>query len=82
MRYYNDSYFGNFDEVLAECRKGSFHVCMVADYYLEDGRWKILLDEGISVWASVVDDYSEWKKLKSLGVSGCVTNFLFDGEAE
>lgn len=79
IRYYNNTYYGSFTELIVACKEGDFDVCMVADYFIrDDEEWRVLTDNGIVVWTAVIDDADEWRRLNSLGISGCVTNFLYE----
>ena len=78
LRYYFNN-FNNFNEV----KELAVPVCMVWRTFIrDDHEWRVLVDNGITVWTAVVDDADDWKHLKSLGVSGCVTNFLYEDEAQ
>ena len=85
LRYYFNNFnnFNNFNEVKELCKELSVPVCMVWRTFIrDDGEWRVLLDNGITVWTAVVDDADDWMYLKSIGVSGCVTNFLYEDEAQ
>ena len=82
FRYYNNN-FNNFNEVKDLCKELDVSVCMVWRTFIrDDNEWHVLAENGITVWAAVIDDKSEWEYLKSIGVSGCVTNFLYEGDLQ
>lgn len=81
LRYYfnNLNDFNNFKEVKDLAKELDVPVCMVWSTFIrDDEEWRVLTDNGIVVWTAVIDDADEWRRLNSLGISGCVTNFLYE----
>ena len=77
FRYYNNNF--NFNDVKNICKELDVPVCMVwRSFIRDDNEWKILLENEISVWAAVIDDKYDFISLSNKGISGCVSNYLFE----
>ena len=73
------NYHWDYPTLAIFCKENKIPVCMVWKTYLEEsGDYKILLDNNIRIWTAVVDEISEAEELQKKGVTGFVSNFIYE----
>lgn len=69
----------NYTQLAAFCVENEIPVVMIGSYYLDDGDdISILTNLGIHVYAAVVDRLDVMLKYREAGVSGFVSNWLYE----
>ncbi len=73
----------NYYELAKFCVENDIPVCMVKTAYLDEGdNIQVLTDKGIQVWAAVVNDIDKAKDYKEMGVTGFVSDFIYEKDIE
>ena len=73
------NYHWDYPTLAFFCKENKIPVCMVWKTYLkESDDYKILLENNIKVWTAVVDEISEAEELQKKGVTGFVSNFIYE----
>ncbi len=68
----------NYYELAKFCVEHNIHVVNVSQCFLDDPGVKLLMSKGIKIYVAVVDYISDAEYFKKKGVSGFVTNYLFE----
>lgn len=68
----------NYYELVEFCLKNNIHVVNVSKCYIEDEGVQLLESYGIHVYIAIADYISDMKKYYALGITGAVTNYLYE----
>lgn len=76
IRYYeNDP--KNVDELITFCLENNIHVVNIKMIYIDkNDEWKKIIDNGLTVYAAIVNDDITYKKLSDMGVWGIVSDLI------
>lgn len=68
----------NYQELTAFCLKNRIPVCMIKLNYIEMDDISILLDNGIKVFAAIINTEGELETVREQGASGIVSDFIYE----
>ena len=71
-------YPNNFSEAVKLCVENDIHVCMLAQKFAKPEVIKMFTDKGILVFVSLVNYESDYEYYQSIGVSGCLSDYLYE----
>lgn len=78
-QYQNEPH--NYYELAEFCLNHNIPVCMIQTDYLDAGDdISVLTDNGITIFAAVVNELSDMEQYLHQGVSGCVSDYLYEAD--
>lgn len=70
----------NYYEMAKFCLENEIHVVNLSKCYIDDEGVELLLSKGIRVYVACVDYISDMKEYYKRGISGAVTNWLYEAD--
>ena len=77
-QYYNRP--SNYTEIAKLCIEKKIHAVNISQRYVHDEGVGKLMEKGIHIYVAVNDSYDEFVAYRKMGITGCVSNLLYEDE--